>query len=182
LRKQTKALKVGSVTIGGGAPIVVQSMTNTDTRNTESTLAQIRALAEAGCEVVRLAVLNEDAAKVLGQIIKESPLPVIADIHFDYRLALMAVEQGVHGLRLNPGNIGARWKVREVVRAVKEREIPIRIGVNAGSLEKELLEKYHGPTPQGMVESALDMTKLKCPLSLPRFHSCWRLTAKSPSG
>ena len=160
MRKQTKALKVGSVTIGGGAPIVVQSMTNTDTRNTESTLAQIRALAEAGCEVVRLAVLNEDAAKVLGQIIKESPLPVIADIHFDYRLALMAVEQGVHGLRLNPGNIGARWKVREVVRAVKEREIPIRIGVNAGSLEKELLEKYHGPTPQGMVESALGHIRL----------------------
>ncbi len=155
MRRNTKPVQVGSVTIGGGAPVVVQSMTNTDTRDTQATLAQIRALAEAGCELVRVAVLNEDAANSIGELVRESPLPVIADIHFDYRLALIAIEQGIHGLRLNPGNIGERWKVREVVRAVKERQIPIRIGVNAGSLEKDLLERYGEPTAEGMVESAL---------------------------
>ncbi|GAB6173790.1 flavodoxin-dependent (E)-4-hydroxy-3-methylbut-2-enyl-diphosphate synthase [Paradesulfitobacterium aromaticivorans] len=155
MRRNTRPVQVGSVTIGGGAPVVVQSMTNTDTRDARATLAQICALADAGCEVVRLAVLNEEAAKFLGEIVRESPLPVIADIHFDYRLALIAIEQGIHGLRLNPGNIGARWKVQEVVRAVKERLIPIRIGVNAGSLEKDFLEKYGEPTAEGMVASAL---------------------------
>lgn len=155
MKRNTKPVQVGSVTIGGGAPVVVQSMTNTDTRDLQATLAQIDALAAAGCEVVRLAVLNEDAAKSIGEIVGRSPLPVIADIHFDYRLALIAIEQGIHGLRLNPGNIGARWKVQEIVRAVKERQLPIRIGVNAGSLEKDLLEKYGGPTAEGMVESAL---------------------------
>lgn len=159
-RKTTKPVQVGSVTIGGGASIVVQSMTNTDTRDVTKSLAQIHALAEAGCEIVRLAVLDEDAAKALGEIATNSPLPVIADIHFDYRLALLAVEQGIHGLRLNPGNIGARWKVQEVVRVVKERQIPIRIGVNAGSLEKELLAKYGGPSASGMVESALGHIRL----------------------
>lgn len=154
-RKTTKSVSVGPVTIGGGAPIVVQSMTNTDTRDVEATLAQIHALADAGCEIVRLAVLDEEAAAALKEITVNSPLPVIADIHFDYRLAIRAVEQGIHGLRLNPGNIGARWKVQEVVRAVKEKQIPIRIGVNAGSLEKELLEKYGGQTAIGMIESAL---------------------------
>ncbi|WP_042339967.1 flavodoxin-dependent (E)-4-hydroxy-3-methylbut-2-enyl-diphosphate synthase [Desulfosporosinus youngiae] len=154
-RKMTKPVQVGSVKVGGGAPIVIQSMTNTDTRDIPGTLAQIQSLADAGCEIVRLAVLDGEAAKALKEISAASPLPVIADIHFDYRLALQAVEQGVHGLRLNPGNIGARWKVQEVVRAVGERQIPIRIGVNAGSLEKELLEKYGGPTAAGMVESAL---------------------------
>ena len=154
-RKMTKPVQVGSVKVGGGAPIVIQSMTNTDTRDIPGTLAQIQSLADAGCEIVRLAVLDGEAAKALKEISAASPLPVIADIHFDYRLALQAVEQGVHGLRLNPGNIGARWKVQEVVRAVGERQIPIRIGVNAGSLEKELLEKYGGPTAVGMVESAL---------------------------
>lgn len=159
-RKMTKPVQVGSVTIGGGSLIVIQSMTNTDTRDVSKSLAQIHALAEAGCEIVRLAVLDGDAAKALGEIAAKSPLPVIADIHFDYRLALLAVEQGIHGLRLNPGNIGARWKVQEVVRAVKEQQIPIRIGVNAGSLEKELLEKYHGPTAEGMIESALGHIRL----------------------
>ncbi|WP_073032921.1 flavodoxin-dependent (E)-4-hydroxy-3-methylbut-2-enyl-diphosphate synthase [Desulfosporosinus lacus] len=154
-RKMTKPVQVGSVTIGGGSPIVVQSMTNTDTRDISSTLAQIHTLAEAGCEIVRLAVLDADAAKALKVIAATSPLPVIADIHFDYRLAIQAVEQGIHGLRLNPGNIGARWKVQEVVSAVREQQIPIRIGVNAGSLEREILEKYGGPTAAGMVESAL---------------------------
>ena len=159
-RKKTKPVQVGPVTVGGGAAIVVQSMTNTDTRDVVKTLAQIRALATAGCEIVRLAVLDEDAAAALKEIAASSVLPVIADIHFDYRLALLAVEQGVHGLRLNPGNIGAHWKIQEVVRAVKERQIPIRIGVNAGSLEKELLEKYGGPTAKGMVESALGHIRL----------------------
>jgi len=130
-------------------------MTNTDTRNIKATLEQIAALAQAGCEVVRVAVLNQEAADALKTICVQSPLPVVADIHFDYKLALKAVENGVHGLRINPGNIGERWKVREVVKAVKEKKIPIRIGVNAGSLEKDLLEKYHGPTADGMVESVL---------------------------
>ena len=159
-RKKTQSVQVGSVMIGGGASIVVQSMTNTDTRDVAKTLTQIQALAAAGCEVVRLAVLDEDSAEALKKIASSSPLPVIADIHFDYRLALRAVEQGIHGLRLNPGNIGARWKVQEVVRAVKEQQIPIRIGVNAGSLDKELLEKYGGPTAIGMVESALGHIRL----------------------
>ena len=159
-RRMTKSIQVGCVTIGGVAPIVIQSMTNTDTRDVVKTLAQIGSLATAGCEIVRLAVLNEDAAVALKEIAATSVLPVIADIHFDYRLALRAVEQGVHGLRLNPGNIGARWKVQEVVRAVKERQIPIRIGVNSGSLEKEILEKYGGPTATGMVESALGHIRL----------------------
>lgn len=159
-RKTTKPVSVGPVTIGGGAPIVVQSMTNTDTRDIGATLAQIYALADAGCEIVRLAVLDDEAAAALKEIAANSPLPVIADIHFDYRLALRAVEQGIHGLRLNPGNIGARWKVQEVVRAVKEQQIPIRIGVNAGSLEKEFLEKYGGPTAAGMIESALGHIRL----------------------
>ena len=159
-RKTKKSVQIGSVTVGGGALISIQSMTNTDTRDVTNSLAQIQALAEAGCEIVRLAVLDEDAVKALGEIATKSPLPVIADIHFDYRLALLAVEQGIHGLRLNPGNIGARWKVQEVVRAVKEQQIPIRIGVNAGSLEKELLEKYGGPTAAGMVESALGHIRL----------------------
>lgn len=159
-RRKTKAVQVGSVKVGGGAPIVIQSMTNTDTRDTAATLAQIHSLAEAGCEIVRLAVLDQDAAKALKVIAATSPLPVIADIHFDYRLALLAIEQGIHGLRLNPGNIGARWKVQEVVRAVREQQIPIRIGVNAGSLEKEILEKYGGPTAAGMVESALGHIRL----------------------
>lgn len=154
-RKRTRPVQLGRVTIGGGAPVVVQSMTNTDTRDVKSTLKQIHDLAQAGCEVVRLAVLDQEAAYALNSIADQSELPIIADIHFDYRLALIAIEQGVHGLRLNPGNIGARWKVQEVVRACKEREVPIRIGVNAGSLEKELLEKYRGVTAEGMVESAL---------------------------
>jgi len=159
-RKMTKPVLVGPVTIGGGAPIVVQSMTNTDTRDVGATLAQIHALADAGCEIVRLAVLDDEAVTALKGIASNSPIPVIADIHFDYRLAIRAIEQGIHGLRLNPGNIGARWKVQEVVRAVKEQQIPIRIGVNAGSLEKELLEKYGGPTAAGMVESALGHIRL----------------------
>lgn len=141
--------------IGGGAPCSVQSMCNTDTRDVEKTLAQINALAEAGCEIVRCAVPDGEAADALGQIKRQSPIPVVADIHFDYRLALRVLELGIDGLRINPGNIGEKWKVAEVVKAAAERKVPIRIGVNAGSLEKELLAKYGHPTAEAMVDSAM---------------------------
>jgi (E)-4-hydroxy-3-methylbut-2-enyl-diphosphate synthase len=153
-RKQTKQITLGGVKIGGGAPIAVQSMCNTDTRNAAKTLEQISHLEQAGCEIVRLAVPDEAAAKALGDIRKATKLPLIADIHFDYRLAIEAIKQGVDGLRINPGNIGGVDKVSEVVRACKDKGIPIRIGVNAGSLEKHLLEKYQHPTPVAIVESA----------------------------
>ncbi|MDR3287911.1 MAG: flavodoxin-dependent (E)-4-hydroxy-3-methylbut-2-enyl-diphosphate synthase [Peptococcaceae bacterium] len=159
-RRKSKTIRIGNVSVGGEAPVAVQSMTNTDTRQAEATLAQIRELALAGCDIVRLAVPDEEAAAALGQIVAASPLPVIADIHFDYRLALKAVAQGVHGLRLNPGNIGEKWKIKEIVQALKEKQIPIRIGVNAGSLEKDLLERYGKPTAQALVESALRHVRL----------------------
>ena len=166
-RRKTRQIQVGSVTIGGDAPISVQSMTKTDTRNVEATVDQIWALEAAGCELVRLAVPDEEAAAVLGTIRKQIRIPLIADIHFNYRLALQALEQGVDGLRLNPGNIGARWKVEEVVRAARERKISIRIGVNAGSLEKELLTQYGTPTPEAMVESALKHIQILEDLNYP---------------
>jgi len=153
-RKQTKQITLGSVKIGGGALVAVQSMCNTDTRDAAKTLEQISHLEQAGCEIVRLAVPDEAAAKALGAIRKGTKLPLIADIHFDYRLALEAIKQGIDGLRINPGNIGGKDKVSEVVKACKDKGIPIRIGVNAGSLEKQLLEKYKHPTPEAIVESA----------------------------
>ncbi len=152
-RKKTRQINLGGVKIGSGAPVVVQSMTNTDTRDIESTVLQIKRLEDAGCEIVRVAVLNRDAAGVLDKIKKRMSIPLIADIHFDYRLALKAIEKAVDGLRINPGNIGDRWKVEEVVKAARDRGIPIRIGVNAGSLKKEILEKY-GHTPEALVKSA----------------------------
>jgi (E)-4-hydroxy-3-methylbut-2-enyl-diphosphate synthase len=154
-RRKTRAIDVGGVGVGGDNPVRVQSMCNTDTRDVAATLAQIRALAEAGCEIVRLAVLDEAAAAALRPIRKKSPVPLIADIHFDYRLALAAVKAGMDGLRINPGNIGGERKVDAVVRAAKAAKVPIRIGVNSGSVERELLVKYKGPTPRAMVESAL---------------------------
>jgi (E)-4-hydroxy-3-methylbut-2-enyl-diphosphate synthase len=154
IRKKTRQIALGNIKIGGGAPIAIQSMCNTDTRDPKATLEQIGRLEQAGCEVVRLAVPDADAAQAIGAIRKGTKLPLIADIHFDYRLALEAVNRGVDGLRINPGNIGGRNKVAEVVRACKDRGIPIRIGVNAGSLEKQLLEKYGHPTPEAIVESA----------------------------
>lgn len=157
--RRTRRIVLGGVPIGGGMPVVVQSMCNTDTRDVGATLAQIRELGDAGCEIVRCAVPDEEAAAALRFICAESPLPVVADIHFDYRLALAAAENGVAGLRINPGNIGARWKVAEVVAACRERALPIRIGVNAGSLEKELLERY-GPSPEAIVESALKHVRI----------------------
>ncbi len=139
---------------------MVQSMTNTDTRDVPATLRQIRRLTKVGCEIVRLGVPDIDAARSLGSIVKNARIPVIADIHFDHKLALEAMKQGVHGLRLNPGNIGGKNKVREVVREAENRNIPIRIGVNAGSLEKRLLEKFSGATPEAMVESALGHVRI----------------------
>src|SRR5437016_6840454 len=154
-RRQTRPITLGKLKVGGNAPITVQSMTKTDTRDVEATLLQIWALEAAGCEIVRCAVPVREAAEKLGEIKRQIRIPLVADIHFNYKLALIALDQGVDGLRLNPGNIGGKKFVMEVVTLAKDRKIPIRIGVNAGSLEKDLLEKYNGPTSQGMVESAL---------------------------
>ena len=158
--KITKQIKIRDVLVGGGAPIAVQSMTNTDTRDAKATLAQIRALADAGCDIVRCAVPDMQAAEALREICAGSPLPVVADIHFDYRLALAAIESGVDKIRLNPGNIGGADRVQAVVKAAKARHLPIRIGVNSGSVEKHILEKFGGPTPEAMVESALYHVRL----------------------
>ncbi len=155
IRKKTRTIYVGKVPVGGGNPVSVQSMTKTDTRNVKATVKQIKALEKAGCEIIRLAVPDMDAAKSLGRIKKSANIPMIADIHFDWRLALEAIKQGIDGLRINPGNIGAKWKVKEVVASAKDNRIPIRIGVNAGSLEKELLQKYGHPKPEALVESAV---------------------------
>jgi len=160
MKKVTRQIRVGNVNIGGDAPCSVQSMCNTDTRDVAATLAQINRLASAGCELVRCAVLDMASAEALGRIKSESPLPVIADIHFDYKLALKVLAGGIDGLRLNPGNIGGRLKVAEVVTAARERLVPIRIGVNAGSLEKTLLAKYGHPTAEAMVESALGHVRI----------------------
>ena len=154
-RRKTVPVRIGGVLIGGGAPISVQSMTKTDTRNVRATLAQIKRLAGEGCEIVRLAVPDREAAEALGRIKAKTSLPLIADIHFDHRLALACLRNGVDGLRINPGTIGGRKKVEEVVRAARERSVPIRIGVNSGSLEKDLLSRHGGATAEAMAESAL---------------------------
>ena len=154
-RRKTRQIKVGSVAIGGDAPVSVQSMTNTDTRDVIATVEQTNQLAAAGCEIVRVAVLDTEAAAAIKEIKSRITIPLIADIHFDYKLALEAMANGVDGLRINPGNIGTEEKVRAVVDAAREKGIPIRIGVNAGSLEKKLLERYGHATPQAMAESAL---------------------------
>lgn len=156
----SRQIRVGGVAIGGGAPVSIQSMTNTPTHDVEATLKQIRELATAGCEIVRVAVPDERAARAIGALKEGSPVPLVADIHFDYRLALIAAEQGIDKIRINPGNIGGSDRVEAVAKACKERGIPIRIGVNGGSLEKDLLAKYGGPTPEAMVESALGHIKL----------------------
>jgi len=154
-KKKTRRIHVGSVPIGGGAPIAVQSMTNTDTRDIPATIDQINRLSTAGCEIVRLAVMDREAALAFKQIKAEVDVPLIADIHFDHRLAIESLHSGADGLRINPGNIGSQKAVGAVVREAKERGVPIRIGVNAGSLQKEILAKYGSPTPEAMVESAL---------------------------
>jgi (E)-4-hydroxy-3-methylbut-2-enyl-diphosphate synthase len=154
-RENTRVVHVGGVPIGGGNPIVVQSMTNTDTRNIPATVAQIRALEAAGCEIVRVAVLDAEAAQAIREIKKQIQIPLVADIHFNYRLAIESVKNGADKLRINPGNIGTDDRVRQVAQAAKAAGIPIRVGVNGGSLEKELLHKYKGITAEGLAESAL---------------------------
>ncbi len=153
-RKKTRTIYIGRVPIGGGNPIIVQSMTKTNTADVSSTVRQIKSLEASGCEIIRLAVPNREAAKALGKIKQSISIPMIADIHFNWRLALEAMEQGVEGLRINPGNIGPRWKVKEIITTAKEKGIAVRIGVNAGSLEKELLRKYGHLKPEALVESA----------------------------
>ena len=156
----TKVVKIGARVIGGGNPILIQSMTNTKTEDVAATVAQIQALTAAGCDIIRCAVPTMEAAEALTEIKKQVSIPVVADIHFDYRLALAAIEHGADKIRINPGNIGSTERVRAVVDAAKERGIPIRVGVNSGSLEKDLVEKYHGVTAEGIVESALDKVHL----------------------
>ena len=154
MERHSRQIDLGGVKVGGGAPITVQSMTKTDTRDIKATVAQIKSLEKAGCDIVRLAVPDMDAAKSLGEIIKQTNIPIVSDIHFDYKLALEAVNQGVDGMRINPGNIGAKYRIKAVVDAVKERGLPIRIGVNSGSLEKDILKKHGSPTPEALAESA----------------------------
>ena len=160
MREHTKVIQIGDRVIGGGNPILIQSMTNTPTENVEATVAQILRLEQAGCEIIRCTVPNMDAAKALSEIKKQIHIPLVADIHFDYRMAIAAMEHGADKIRINPGNIGTVDKVKAVVDVAKERNIPIRVGVNSGSLEKHLVEKYHGVTAEGIVESALDKVKI----------------------
>lgn len=159
-REHTRSVRIGNHVIGGGAPIAIQSMTNTRTEDVAATVAQITALTKAGCEIIRCAVPTMEAAKALSEIKKQITIPLVADIHFDYRLAIAAMENGADKIRINPGNIGGEEKIRAVVSCAKERGIPIRVGVNSGSLEKELVEKYGGVCAQGLVESALHKTAL----------------------
>lgn len=154
-RRKTRTIKIKDMFVGGDSKISVQSMTNTDTRDVEATLAQTRALMVAGCDIIRVAVPDFEAAEALKEITNQLPIPVVADIHFDYRLALKSIEHGISKLRINPGNIGGKDKVRLLAKACQEKGIPIRVGVNAGSLEKDLLEKYGKATPEALVESAL---------------------------
>ena len=159
-RDHTKVIKIGNRVIGGGNPILIQSMTNTKTEDVEATVAQILSLEKAGCDIIRCAVPTMEAAKALSRIKKQIHIPLVADIHFDYRLAIAAMENGADKIRINPGNIGSKERIQAVVDTAKERNIPIRVGVNSGSLEKELVEKYHGVTAEGLVESALDKVRI----------------------
>ena len=156
----TRTVMVGNLPLGGGNPVLVQSMTNTDTRDTAATLEQIRALAAAGCDLVRVSVYDEACAEAVKALVEGSPVPLVADIHFDHRLAIRSAENGIAKLRINPGNIGGEAKVRELAACAKDRGIPIRIGVNSGSVEKDLLEKYGGPTAEALVESALGHARM----------------------
>ena len=159
-REQTRKVRIGNRIIGGGNPILIQSMCNTKTESVEDTVAQIHALEQAGCEIIRVAVPTREAAEALSRIKKEIHIPLVADIHFDYRLAIAAMENGADKIRINPGNIGATERIKAVVDCARERQIPIRVGVNSGSLEKSLLEKYGGVTAEGLVESALGQVAL----------------------
>ncbi len=155
IRRKTRKIHIGDVAIGGDAPVAIQSMTKTDTRDKAATIAQIKRLEDAGCEIIRLAVPDKEAAEALKEIKQAVRIPVIADIHFDHRLALKALDNNIDGLRINPGNIGSRRKIKDVVLAAADKNIPIRIGVNSGSLEKDLLRKFGGAAPEAMMESAL---------------------------
>lgn len=159
-RRETRVVKIGNRVIGGGNPVLIQSMTNTKTEDVQATTAQIQALTNAGCDIIRCAVPNMEAAKALEEIKKQITIPLVADIHFDYKLAIAAMEHGADKIRINPGNIGSRERIQAVVDVAKERNIPIRVGVNSGSLEKELVAKYHGVTAEGIVESALDKVRI----------------------
>lgn len=159
-RKKTRKIRIGDIYIGGDAPVAVQSMTNTDTRDVSATVDQIKRLEEAGCDIVRVAVPDSEAAEALKRIRKSIRIPLVADIHFDYRLALASIENGADKIRINPGNIGGTEKVRKVVEAAKARGIPIRIGVNSGSLEKHILAKYGAATPQAMADSAMGHVRM----------------------
>ena len=159
-RNHTKTVRIGDRVIGGGNPVLIQSMTNTPTEDVEATVAQILRLEEAGCEIIRCTCPTEAAAEAIGQIRRRIHIPLVADIHFDYRMAILAMENGADKIRINPGNIGGREKIEAVVRCAKERQIPIRVGVNSGSLEKDLVAKYGGVTAEGLVESALDKVKM----------------------
>ncbi len=160
MRRKSRPVQIANLAIGGDNPIAVQSMTSTDTRNVEATVSQIKAMEEAGCELVRVAVIDQEAALAIQKIKNQIAIPLVADIHFDYKLALQSLASGADGLRINPGNIGDQVKVKSVVRACQDMQIPIRIGVNAGSLDKRLLAKYGQPCPEAMVESALDNVKI----------------------
>lgn len=160
LRENTKEIKIGNVTIGGTHPIAIQSMTNTPTEDVEATVAQILRLEKAGCEIIRCTVPNKEAAEAIKEIKRQIHIPLVADIHFDYRMAIAAIENGADKIRINPGNIGSRERVQAVVDKAKEYHVPIRVGVNSGSLEKHLIEKYGGVTAEGIVESALDKVKM----------------------
>lgn len=159
-REHTKTVAIGDRVIGGGNPILIQSMTNTKTEDVAATVSQIHKLTAAGCEIIRCAVPTMEAARALGKIKDQITIPLVADIHFDYRLAIAAMEHGADKIRINPGNIGSAQRVRAVVDVARERNIPIRVGVNSGSLEKNLVEKYHGVTAEGIVESALDKVRM----------------------
>jgi len=156
----TRKVNVGPVPIGGGAPISVQTMTNTDTQDVEATLAQVRAMAAAGADIVRVSVYDEACAKAVRDLVDGSPVPLVADIHFNHRLAIQSVENGIAKVRINPGNIGGEAHVRELADCLKQHRVPVRIGVNSGSIEKEILEKYGGVTPEGMVESGLNHARM----------------------
>lgn len=160
LRNETRSFKVGHLTLGGNNHVIIQSMCNTKTKNIEATVKQILELEQAGCELIRVAIFDKEDALAIKEIKKHIHIPIVADIHFDYRLALLAIENGIDKIRINPGNIGSMDKVKAVVDACKEKHIPIRIGVNSGSMEKEILEKYGKPTPEGMIESAKKHTDI----------------------
>lgn len=159
-RENTRVIQIGNRKIGGGNPVLIQSMTNTKTEDVNATIAQILSLEKAGCDIVRCTVPTPEAAEALGRIKEKIHIPLVADIHFNYRLAIAAMEHGADKIRINPGNIGGEGNIRAVIDKARERSIPIRVGVNSGSLEKELVEKYHGVTAEGLVESAVDKVRM----------------------